>query len=534
MPPVIQPPSPSMPVSQAPATSWRAGFTLASASGPDGVFFNTVGSIGSGMAVSQSSGNLVVTTGTTAYAETTLRSAVKFIGNMNLKWFLSASQAIANNTCTLELVDVIGDALPCTVNGTTSITVTTPFTAATAADVGKTLTVCNISGIASAPSQDGVIASVNGNTITLTVSGFPSSGTGTVTLQGKNRIQTVYTGTSATSVSLSHAYDGYLSSASATVNSWTTGHQGEWKIRNSEVGFLDQVGSSETAPGSTLRYSRRRNVLLPQTQTYVQLRFTNGSTAPASTTTYTVGFVETDSFNTQQVEVIGTSAFSISNPLPVQVTGSAALPTGAATAAKQDTGNNSLASIDSKTPALGAATIVNSTPVAIASDQIVPVSPVGQGVVATSTVTRAANTTVYTSGDVVGGPLTIANAGASGGNTVFNSISLLQNLTAVPSGQTSFRLHLYNTTPPSAIADNSPFTLGSGDRAAYLGYIDIGTPALVGTGTGTPYAQAPVGQIGFKLAAASTSLFGYLVTNGGFTPAANSETYTLWLNGVQA
>lgn len=50
------------------------------------------------------------------------------------------------------------------------------------------------------------------------------------------------------------------------------------------------------------------------------------------------------------------------------------LPTGAATAANQVTGNTSLNNIDSKLPVLGAATIANSLPVNIASDQVVPIS----------------------------------------------------------------------------------------------------------------------------------------------------------------
>lgn len=54
---------------------------------------------------------------------------------------------------------------------------------------------------------------------------------------------------------------------------------------------------------------------------------------------------------------------------------SSALPTGAATAALQTTGNSSLSSIDAGIPnALGAATTANSMPVNIASDQTVPVS----------------------------------------------------------------------------------------------------------------------------------------------------------------
>lgn len=45
------------------------------------------------------------------------------------------------------------------------------------------------------------------------------------------------------------------------------------------------------------------------------------------------------------------------------------LPTGAATSALQTTGNTSLSSIDSKTPTLGQKTMANSQPVVIASDQ---------------------------------------------------------------------------------------------------------------------------------------------------------------------
>lgn len=150
----------------------------------------------------------------------------------------------------------------------------------------------------------------------------------------------------------------------------------------------------------------------------------------------------------------------------------------------------------------------------------------GFGYRGTSTVTRAANTTPYTAGDVVGGVLTIANVGPANGEIFLTSARLLLNITAVPSGMTSFRLHLYTSSPASAIADNGIFTLGSGDRAAYIGFVDLGTATLVGTGTGTPFTQ--VDQINKQiLMPAGTSLFGYLVTNGAFTPAANSETYDL-------
>lgn len=60
------------------------------------------------------------------------------------------------------------------------------------------------------------------------------------------------------------------------------------------------------------------------------------------------------------------------------ISGTISLPTGAATSALQTTGNSSLSSIDSKTPALGQAVMASSVPVVIASNQsAVPVSQSG-------------------------------------------------------------------------------------------------------------------------------------------------------------
>jgi hypothetical protein len=62
------------------------------------------------------------------------------------------------------------------------------------------------------------------------------------------------------------------------------------------------------------------------------------------------------------------------------ISGTVSLPTGAATEAKQDTGNTSLSSVDTKTPALGQATMAGSSPVVISSNQsTVPVSTVSEG-----------------------------------------------------------------------------------------------------------------------------------------------------------
>lgn len=146
------------------------------------------------------------------------------------------------------------------------------------------------------------------------------------------------------------------------------------------------------------------------------------------------------------------------------------------------------------------------------------------------TVTRPANQTPYTAGDVIGnGPTGVPNAviefasiGPAGGHIVVTSVDLMAYIASIPSGMTSFRLHLYDASPASALADNAAWDLPSGDRANYLGYVDVGTLVDVGS---TLFVQTTQVNQQFKLAAGQTSLWGYLVTNGGFTPAANSEVY---------
>ena len=75
---------------------------------------------------------------------------------------------------------------------------------------------------------------------------------------------------------------------------------------------------------------------------------------------------------------------TLTNGLPVQpATGSTfaisaaslPLPTGASTGAKQDTGNTSLTSIDGKTPALGQALAAASSPVVLTAAQITTLTP---------------------------------------------------------------------------------------------------------------------------------------------------------------
>lgn len=146
------------------------------------------------------------------------------------------------------------------------------------------------------------------------------------------------------------------------------------------------------------------------------------------------------------------------------------------------------------------------------------------------TATRPANTTAYTAGDVVGATaaaLTFSNIGPRDSEMLVTSTELLIESSAVISGETSYRLHLYNMTPPSALADNAAFDLESGDRDAYLGAIDLGTPVDRGA---TLYVRQDIINAQIRVGGTS-SIFGYLETVGAYTPAS-ARVYRVTLHTV--
>lgn len=144
------------------------------------------------------------------------------------------------------------------------------------------------------------------------------------------------------------------------------------------------------------------------------------------------------------------------------------------------------------------------------------------------TVTRPANTDVYTAGDVVGGLITFSVP--SGKHLLVTSCDLRINIASVPSGMGSFRLHLYRTSPGSAYADNAAWDLPSGDRTAYIGYIDYGAPIDMGS---TLFSQADGVNKHVYVNGGVSAIYGYLQTTGAYTPAANSEEYIPCIRWVE-
>jgi hypothetical protein len=152
----------------------------------------------------------------------------------------------------------------------------------------------------------------------------------------------------------------------------------------------------------------------------------------------------------------------------------------------------------------------------------------------TATITRPSNTTAYTAGDVVGDTggsaiISLTAAGPTAGFLLAQSISLVFSDSVVPSGMGAFRIHMYSASP-TAIADNAPFDLVSGDRATYMGYIDLSAPQDLGS---TIYTQLDYPGRLIKLAAASTTLFVEIETRGAYTPVSAS-TVSIRMNLLEA
>jgi hypothetical protein len=212
------------------------------------------------------------------------------------------------------------------------------------------------------------------------------------------------------------------------------------------------------------------------------------------------------------------------------------LPTDAATSVLQTTANTSLGSINTKIPALGQALAAASTPVVLPAAQITALTPPtsvgltgtlppGLTYESTATITRAADTTIYTASapnfDVYGSLFELENIGVAGEGIFLSYFEISLNLSDVPQGMTSFAVHLYPTAP-TTIADNSIWTIGSDPVLDPIGF-NVSMSLAKGGGK----VVGVVKDLNQLFILTSSSLWGYLVTNGAVTPAANSEEGTI-------
>lgn len=125
----------------------------------------------------------------------------------------------------------------------------------------------------------------------------------------------------------------FITSMPAITGTVAATQSGTWAVRNQD-GSGNALASSTTTPAGTEQALIVRNI-------------PSGTQAVSGT-----------------VAATQSGTWNVTN-----ISGTVSLPTGASTSALQSTGNTSLSSIDTKTPALGQTTMAGSTPVTIASNQ---------------------------------------------------------------------------------------------------------------------------------------------------------------------
>jgi hypothetical protein len=312
-----------------PQNTWCVSFTRVNGSALDTADM-TQRRLGTGVGVSQSNGNLVVTAGTTANSEFLARSVVSFNGAVIKRHQTILSQRIVNNNFAVLLADRIGEGLSCTINSATSISVTLTAHGYTTANVGQSMLIGAISGANGVPGRYAIASIPDANTINFTVAGWPASGSCTLDLFGWNYIRWLYTGTGATTANVDSQRMGWNSGdTAATINTTASpGHMAQTAIDGRNIYFQDGLVASAAAPAITSRAHRWVNIPEQDVELFLYVWSFNGTTAPASGTTWTVGFVSVEDTVNFPVYLAGVRPQGASQSLPVSGTVTANAGTG--------------------------------------------------------------------------------------------------------------------------------------------------------------------------------------------------------------
>ena len=320
-----------MPVSQSPVDIWNVSFADSGSGLVTSEFSQRA--LGAGVSVSQANSNLVIAAGTTANAEFLARSERSFSGALIMRHQIITSQRIINNNLVIMLADWLADAASVLVNSSTSISVGFPNHGFTATNVGQFMFIGGIAGIAGAVPGRYAIASIpDANTINFTVAGWPASGSGTADLFGWNWVRTLYSGATATSAAIdSQRYGWNFGDTAATINTTASpGHMMQVALDGRNAYWSDALIASSTIPTVATRGHRVVNLADPDIELRLVIWSFNGSTAPASATTFTIGFVSVEDTVNNVVYIGGARPMGGAAPMPVAVQSAPALIAGTA------------------------------------------------------------------------------------------------------------------------------------------------------------------------------------------------------------
>jgi hypothetical protein len=297
--------APGMPVRAIGEEIWNVSFSEVGASVISSQF--VAPQTGTGVSYSQASGALAIVAGTTTNAEFFTRSTTAWRGAMRLKFSAVASQRIANNNLAVMLADLVGEGLTVTINSATSITVAQAGHAFTSTSVGQFVQVGRIVGAAGVPGRYAIASVVAGTSYNLTVAGWPASGSCTATVFGHSYVRNLVTGTTATQISVDAQRRGWAQGdTTATIN--TTASPGTiitCELTGREVFWADQLRATTTSPNIVVRANRVENIPDDNLNLYLFVWSFNGTTAPASSTTWTMSFCSIEKFANMPVYIQG-------------------------------------------------------------------------------------------------------------------------------------------------------------------------------------------------------------------------------------
>ncbi len=294
-----------------------AGFSAVGASTLD-VFFNAP-VVGTGVTYNQAAGALNIVAGVSTNAEFLARSVRSYRGSMRLRSSHILSQRIVNNNFALLLADLIASGATYTIVNSTTVEIGVTAHGFNTTMIGQFCLLGGITGAAGVPGRYAIASLPDVNTIRFTVAGWPASGSGTLTVFGRNYLRNLFTGTTVTNVNWDVQRNGWATGDTvATIN--TTASPGTVlmsALTGREAWLGDKLRATSTAPSIALRAFRDENIPDPNIPLFVFLWSFNGTTAPASSTTWTLGHVSVEDHPNQEVFIGGVRPQGTNNPLPI-------------------------------------------------------------------------------------------------------------------------------------------------------------------------------------------------------------------------
>jgi hypothetical protein len=279
--------------------------------------------VGTGVTYSQAAGALAVVAGTTANSEFLTRSIRSWRSSLRLRFSAVMSQRIAQNNFVYVLADLIGEALSCTINSAVSISITKTAHGFTSQNVGQFMLIGGIAGAAGVPGRYAIASIPDANTINFTVAGWPASGSCTLTLFGHSYIRTIFNGTTATAAGWDTQRRGWAA-GDTTLAINTTASPGtviQVEADGRACYVADTLRATTATPNVTTRASRIENLPDDNLDLYLFVWSYNGTSNPATSTTWTISFVALEKFANTPVYLQGSRAVGTQNPIPIAPTG---------------------------------------------------------------------------------------------------------------------------------------------------------------------------------------------------------------------